>query len=62
VGERNDNRGGCEQGIAVGARDRVLIAQYERLDTTLRMLIEAGGRSCKVVTNAKQMISGAPEL
>jgi len=33
VGERNDNRGGCEQAIAVGARDRVLIARYERQRT-----------------------------
>jgi len=33
VGERNDNRGGREQGIAVGARDRVLIARYERQRT-----------------------------
>ena len=33
VGERNDNRGGCEQGIAVGARDRMLIARYERQRT-----------------------------
>jgi len=40
VGGRNDNRGG-EQSIAVGARDRVLIAWYERQDTTLRMLVEA---------------------
>ena len=30
VGERNDNRGGCEQGVAAGARDRVLIARYKR--------------------------------
>jgi len=29
VDERND-RGGREQGIAVGARDRVLTARYER--------------------------------
>jgi len=30
VGERHDNRGGHEQGIAVGARDRVLTPRYER--------------------------------
>jgi len=33
VGERNDNRGGREQGIAVGARDGVLTARYERQRT-----------------------------
>jgi len=33
VGERNDNRGGGEQGIAVGARHRVLTARYERQRT-----------------------------
>ena len=33
VGERNDNRGDREQGIAVGARDRVLTAPYERQRT-----------------------------
>ena len=33
VGERKDNRGGHEQSIAVGARDRVLKAWYERQRT-----------------------------
>jgi len=33
VGERNDNRGDREQGIAVGARERVLTAPYERQRT-----------------------------
>ena len=38
VDERN-GRGGREQGIAVGARDRVLTARYKRQteDTKLRM-------------------------
>jgi len=31
--ERNDNRGGCEQGIAMGARVTVLTAPYERQRT-----------------------------
>jgi len=33
VGERNDNRECCEQAIAVGSRDRMLIARYERQRT-----------------------------
>jgi len=55
--------GGRGQGIAVGARDRVLKAGKERPRTlSLRMLVEAGVQSGRVVADAKQMIAAALEL
>jgi len=59
VGGRNDNHKGHEQGIAVGARDRVLTAGTKTEDTKLQMLVE---RFCRVVADRKQMITATLEM
>jgi len=59
VGERNDNRGDREQGIEMGARDRVLTAPYER-QRTLSCECSSGRASLQSVSGRKADDSSYP--
>ena len=68
AGERNDDHGGREQGIAVDIpckRQSTGSAVRKTEDTSpsmLRMLVEAGVRPCRMVVHAKQKIATTLEL
>jgi len=68
AGERNDNHGGREKGIAMYIpckRQSTGSAVRKTEDTSLsmlRMLVEAGVRPCRMVVHAKQKIATTLEL
>jgi len=68
TGERNDNHGGREQGMAVDIRCKrqstgSAVRKPEGTSLyLLRMLVEAGVRPCRMVVHAKQKIATTLEL
>ena len=68
AGEENDNRGGCDQSIAVEipcnrqSNGDPVRTREDTLLGRLRMAVEAGVRLCKVVINTKQKIADTLEL